>query len=107
MSDVLQRYNRNEFHHIYPRAFLAGERNSTSDNVLANIAFITSAENKKLGGRAPSKYRSDMATASLQEIVARALCPMTMFDDNYEAFVAERSRILANSARDLMELPEA
>ena len=105
LGAALQTYNRNEFHRLYPRAFLRGQHRSTDEiNALANSAFMSSADNKVLGGVAPSKYRSRMDTNALPKILEHAACPSTLFDDDYDAFVAERSKQLANIAKNLMDI---
>lgn len=50
LSKVLQAYNRNEFHHLMPRAFLKERGHRASYvNALANFAIISASDNKKLG----------------------------------------------------------
>src|SRR6266516_2023220 len=65
LSKVLQAYNRNEFHHLMPQAFLkdlgAGAREI---NPLANFAIISASDNKTLGGVAPSLYRAKLPVAN-------------------------------------------
>ena len=103
LSDALHAYNRNEFHHLYPRAFLKGLDYSTPEiNALANFAFMSSLDNKKLGGAAPSVYRERMDTKELPRILERAACPSGLFDDDYDLFLSDRSRKLADVAEKLM-----
>lgn len=50
LSTVLKEYNRNEFHHIYPKAFLKTEISIPfSEGALANFSFMSRADNKALG----------------------------------------------------------
>lgn len=105
LSTVLQHYNRNEFHHLYPQAYLKEGDYSTSDiNIIANFVFMSSADNKELGGVAPSAYRGRMDQKALPKILERALCPASLFDDDFGEFAAERSETLAAAARRLMHL---
>jgi hypothetical protein len=61
LAPVLQHYNRSEFHHIYPRKFLAAKDVlEYKINCLANFCFLNRAENNRIGGRAPSEYRRMM-----------------------------------------------
>jgi hypothetical protein len=103
LSDVLQGYNRNEFHHLMPRAFLKEKGFKTSEiNSLANFAIISASDNKILGGAAPSVYKAKIPAAKQHLILARALCPDSLFGDDYVAFSAERARTLVDTASKLM-----
>jgi len=103
LSRVLQAYNRNEFHHLMPRAFLKDEgRESREINRLANFAIISAADNKVLGGVAPSVYKHHVPAAKLQLILDRAVCPVELFDDDYDEFISLRSEKLAQTARTFL-----
>ncbi|WP_163999425.1 DUF262 domain-containing protein [Pyxidicoccus caerfyrddinensis] len=104
LANVLRAGNRNEFHHVFPRAFLKSRGFSTDNiNPLANFCFLSSADNKILGGEAPSIYRAKMPT-SVSDILQRAFCPESLlFRDDYLAFRSERARLLAKYANDLMK----
>jgi len=99
----LREYNKTEFHHLMPRAFLRTVGPTRyNPNALANIAFLTRAENRHLGGVAPSQYRVRMA-ANVTEILSAAACPESLFEDNYDSFVELRSSLLASRARTLID----
>lgn len=103
LADRLRSGNRTEFHHLMPRAFLTRtEQKKPSANALANFAFLSRADNRILGGEAPSRYRRRMPT-DIDEILLHALCPKSLFDDNYESFAIERAFILAEVANVLCE----
>ncbi|MDT5122101.1 MAG: hypothetical protein QOC96_1583 [Acidobacteriota bacterium] len=102
LRDALKDYNRNEFHHIYPRAFLRSTGQNAYDNsCLANFSFLSKSDNNRLGGSAPSQYRSQMPTPT-EAILERALCPPSLFDDNYTTFINERSELLETEAGKLL-----
>jgi len=102
----LQHYNRKEFHHLVPKAFLASSgQTQRSENLLANFCFIARADNRALGGEAPSTYRGKMAQ-NIEEILQSHLCPEVLFTDNYDEFLAQRAGILAARARILCGTPE-
>ena len=105
LSSVLRASNRNEFHHIYPRAFLKS-KGFSADQIgsLANFCFLSSADNKILGGDAPSVYRAKMPT-DVSEILKHAICPPegVTFKDDYIAFKSERAALLAAFANELMK----
>lgn len=73
MGPVLTKYNPSEFHHLYPQKFLKNAGRAPRDiNRLANFAVISSADNKKLGGKAPSAYKADMNHPNLGSVLASA-----------------------------------
>ncbi|MBW4715760.1 DUF262 domain-containing protein [Saccharothrix obliqua] len=103
LGTVLQAYNRNEFHHLYPKKFLRDQGRATHEiGMLANFVFMSSADNKTLGGVAPSVYRSRMDSAATPKIIERTLCPASLFDDDFDIFVAERASVLVDAAKKLM-----
>lgn len=104
LSKTLREFNRTEFHHLMPNAFLntLTKKIKYSHNCLANMAFMTRAENRQLGGVAPSQYRERMHT-NVDEILRSALCPISLFDDKYDVFVEERAGLLFNKAKEYFE----
>ena len=74
LAEVLREYNRSEFHHLYPRAFLTDQQVPANDqSPLANFCFLSQADNVQLGGVAPSVYRARMPN-DIADILDRALC---------------------------------
>lgn len=108
LEKVLRDYNRNEFHHLYPRAYVRdlqeGATGAQNDvNCLANFSFMSRIDNEILGGIAPSAYRTKMpGTPTLDTILDKALCPYSLFDDNFDAFVNARAEKLAEVAGALV-----
>jgi len=99
---VLRNYNRSEFHHLYPRAFLTATGVPAAEQgVLANFCFLSKADNTTLGGVAPSVYRSKMADDT-DQILQRALCPPSLFDDDFPQFLIERGALLEAAAEAVM-----
>lgn len=97
----LQHYNRKEFHHLMPKAFLnANYTGHLSENALANFCFIARADNRALGGNPPSVYKAQMA-ANIEEILESHICSDTLFSDNYSDFAVERAGMLLAKARQL------
>lgn len=102
LADVLRDYNRSEFHHLFPRAFLTSrEVPAGQHGPLANFAFLSKADNVVLGGGAPSSYRTRMP-AQVDNILAAALCPPNLFDDDYAAFLRDRGQLLEVFANELI-----
>lgn len=49
LKDVLKEYNRNEFHHLYPKAYLKKDDNVIyNPDCLANLTFMSRADNNQL-----------------------------------------------------------
>jgi hypothetical protein len=104
IAQVLQGYNRNEFHHLYPRAYLRSQGYDMDQiNRLANFVFMSSADNKILGGDAPSQYKQRLDSAALPMILERSVCPANLFDDDYSAFLKNRAARLSDLANRLIE----
>jgi hypothetical protein len=101
LGRVLREYNRNEFHHLYPRAYLRDSYENPEINRLSNFAFISKVDNQILGGVAPSEYRIKM-DGDVDRILQRALCPSSLFDDDYEKFTNDRAQLLADTASGLL-----
>lgn len=105
LERVLKDYNRNEFHHVFPQRFLKLEGREAPDiNRLANFVFMSRADNNRLGGTAPSEYKHHMHEPAIEGVLTHAICPISLFDDDYDAFVEERGRLLAVAALELCEL---
>lgn len=103
LAEVLRRYNRSEFHHLFPRAFLTMKGYDTrQQNPLANFCFLSKADNMKLGGEVPSEYREKME-GNIDSILDHALCPKTLFEDNYDEFLGERSRLLETKVNEYLQ----
>jgi hypothetical protein len=104
LADKLKDANRAEFHHLMPRKFLADSKQDfVPDSVLANFVFLNRSENRELGGKAPSEYRSKLPN-DVGGILERDLIPASLFDDNYERFILERSALLHAKALDVCEI---
>lgn len=107
LEETLKNYNKNEFHHLYPRAFLKGEGkiHPYDINCLANLCFMSRADNNHLGGTAPSVYRKkmDVDMAVQFKILSHAFCyPDSLFANDFIKFVDERAQTLSNEANRLM-----
>jgi hypothetical protein len=105
LNAVLSEPNRKEFHHCFPQAYLlqsGKEPDRTRINALANIAFITRAENRTISDKAPSDYRSLMPE-NVDEISEAALLPDTLFADDWDDFLKERASLLTSAARAVLE----
>jgi hypothetical protein len=90
------------YHHFFPKAFLAKHAKDAYANLMANITLVDGYSNKyKIKDKAPSLYiaafekdNEDMdATLKSHLIVDREKFGIT--EDDYEAFILARSREIA------------
>lgn len=101
LGQVLKEYNRNEFHHIFPRSHLkASGQADPDDSCLANICFLSRVDNNALGGQAPSVYRSKMPT-QISDIEQSNLLPPSLFTGTYKEFTDDRAALLSAKAMEL------
>jgi hypothetical protein len=106
LSRVLRDCNRREFHHLFPRQYLKRLRYGTTRiNCLSNTCMLSKADNNRLGGRAPSLYRESMPAddSEVRRILFHALCPQSLFSDNYDEFLRDRTQLLLRAAMRLMQ----
>lgn len=99
LSSVLKDYNRNEFHHIYPRAYVNSlDENSIeySVNSLANFCILSRADNKKIDCKKPSEYRrEEMPADSSQILHSTFIDESKLVADNFNDFIEDRSQKLS------------
>jgi hypothetical protein len=105
LREVLQAYNRHEFHHMYPQARLkADDVDPREISSLANMCILGRSDNNTIRNRRPSKYRELMPEGSdLAEILRSAVTTETLFSDDFETFRRERADMLAKIAQALVE----
>jgi hypothetical protein len=103
LDEVLKKGSKHEYHHIYPRKHLEREGIDRSDiNVLANICFLTRADNNKIKDRDPAEYIEDIPAEKRDEYLASALCPTDIANLTYAEFLEKRAGLLERRAMELM-----
>lgn len=105
LSNTMAAYNAREFHHIYPKAYLADLNiGFHQGNVIANICFLTSSDNKAISDRAPSEYFMTIPDAHKTEVLRSALIPDRAADGSmvFSEFLDIRANILAEAASNLI-----
>lgn len=99
---VLAAGNRSEFHHLFPQSYL---RKIGVDQArigcLANFCIISSSDNKKIGSKEPSKYRRKLSTEII-DILPSHIIPESLFNDDFEKFVEDRSKAMVSVANKLI-----
>ncbi|HYF15521.1 MAG TPA: DUF262 domain-containing protein [Phycisphaerales bacterium] len=104
-ASVLGDEHEIEDHHIFPKALLrrAGVRRKDIDE-MANLAFLTSRPNKKIGKKPPHEYLLDIPRDRLASQCV-PLDPALWRVERYQDFLTERRRLLANAMNALIENP--
>jgi hypothetical protein len=106
LSDTLSAYNAREFHHIYPKAYLASQGIPFHEsNVVVNICMLTAADNNEISDGDPREYFARIPPNILENVCDRALIPTGFRDGSkpYADFVDARGRALADKASDLIK----
>jgi len=109
-NTALSAYNRKEFHHIFPKAFLRTFDVSASQaNSLANICMLASEQNRAIGKRKPSDYfaklRDELGDEWLDvlrsNLIPEEAIPLLEADD-YFGFIDCRAAHLAEAVSALV-----
>lgn len=103
LARTLKEYNKTEFHHLMPRSYVSSLDSIVhSVNCLSNFCYLSRSDNRHLGGDKPSIYRVKMPD-EIEDILSSSACTNTLFSDDFNVFVQERSAILATHANSLIE----
>jgi hypothetical protein len=107
LRKVLQEYNSNEFHHIFPRAYLKLlGKNEKSINCLANFCILSKSDNNKISGDKPSVYLQKLPNNTTR-IFKSAFIPESISMNNFEKTIKERCELLWKNANKLMGVNSA
>ena len=101
LEDVLQRCNRNEFHHIFPKAHLTGDDYADQTHSLANFCFLSSADNQIIKDKAPVVYEKLIPHELRDDVFRSALLPDKWYMLTFNDFVKERADELVRRAEVL------
>lgn len=97
----LSEYNRKQYHHIFPNAFLK-QQGFPYDKIfsIANFCFLPADSNKMISRKSPSDYFfSIIPSEYFNEILTSNLIPLTKdlyINDNYNDFLEKRAEIVIN-----------
>lgn len=106
LGSVMSAYNAREFHHVYPKAFLATQSIPFhQSNIIANVCLLTSADNRKISDENPATYMTRIPTAQMHRIADGALIPQNILDGTktYADFIDARAKLLAAKAESLIK----
>lgn len=106
LGSVMSAYNAREFHHIYPKAFLAAQGILFhQSNIIANVCLLTSTDNRSISDENPATYMTRIPAAQLNAIADGALIPRDMLDGTktYADFIDARAKLLAAKAESLVK----
>ena len=96
---------RPQWHHIFPRKYLAGKINETEKiEALANIAVIGPAINIRISAKAPMDY-IDRYKITDEKLEQQFIEPeiKTLPPDKFESWLAARAERLAKQGNDLLQ----
>ena len=107
---ALSNYNRKQFHHIYPRAYLKRIDAEENHNSVVNICMLTASENNNISDRDPHEYLPEcvekLRESATTVFTSNLLPAPDNFDFNeagYRDFLSERSRLLYTYIEQLCE----
>jgi hypothetical protein len=107
-TQALSSYNRKQYHHIYPRAYLRQMGVETSDNLLVNICMLAAAGNNAISAANPNRYLPALAEEhgpEADEVFASNLLPKPSSFDyaaaDYDQFLPARIAVLAPFVQQL------
>lgn len=105
LGTVLSSYNARQFHHIYPKAYLASTGISFHEaNIISNICFLSAFENNSISDEAPINYFKNIPDEHKEDIFDAALIPHEARDGSlpFEDFITLRTKILLEKAQQLI-----
>ncbi|WP_447920128.1 GmrSD restriction endonuclease domain-containing protein [Achromobacter aegrifaciens] len=104
LDEVLQTCNRTEFHHVFPKNYLAlnGFPNKAEQFILANFAFLSQKDNRSIQDKAPSDYAKMIPPGMKAAILGTSLIPPAGLEVPYRDFIDGRAQLLADAANRLV-----
>ena len=105
LGNAMAAYNAREFHHIYPKGFLADVGVGFHEaNVIANICLLTAADNNNIRDRSPADYFGTVPADHKERAFRAAMIPESAADGSqpFGEFVGLRARALKEAALALI-----
>jgi hypothetical protein len=106
LGKALSAFNKKEYHHVNPRAFLKKRGlPSAKINALLNFCFLPADSNKKISGSEPAKYFFELIPADkYQDILKSNLLPLNkdIYKTNdYDEFLSQRANVVIEFVNEL------
>lgn len=109
-AEALSQFNKKQFHHIHPKAYLKRSGSNEDENVLANICMLAAAENNAVSDTDPKIYLP--AALSRHGVAAEAVLNANLMplqsthayaSATYADFIRERSELIASFVAKLCD----
>jgi hypothetical protein len=107
-AQALSKYNKKEFHHLYPTAYLKREKAPGQHNCLANICMLPAAENKEISDSDPNKYLTTCVQGlggQAEQVFASNFLPSSQTIDysaaDFPEFIKSRAMLLSQFIQSL------
>lgn len=99
LGKALSSYNRKEYHHVFPNAFLTRRGISKSRRFsIVNFCFLPSGSNKKISSKKPSDYFFSLVpSGKFSEILGSNMLPLKKEiyqGDDFEEFLERRAELI-------------
>ena len=108
IGKVLASYNRSEFHHVFPDAYLRDNQNFKNKDDryrLLNFCFLSSSSNKKISAKSPSEYFSALVPQEkIKDILESNLMPAqvsTYTSNHYQLFLRHRAKLIISTVKSM------
>ncbi|WP_417871376.1 GmrSD restriction endonuclease domain-containing protein [Winogradskyella sp.] len=108
VGNALSQYNRKQYHHIFPRAFLK-DKGLTNDqiNKAVNFCILPATSNRLISDKDPSDYFINIIPqANLDTILESNLVPNEKDiyqNDDYDKFYTERAKVVFEKIKELSD----
>lgn len=101
LGKALATYNRKEYHHVFPNAFLTKRGlNKGKRFSIVNFCFLPSGSNKKISSKKPSEYFfSIVPTVNFSQILESNMLPLKKDiyqKDDYDEFLDRRAELIVS-----------
>jgi len=109
LSTAMSAYNSREFHHVYPKGYLATQGIAFHEsNIIANVCFLSQADNRAISDSSPTTYMAKIDSSLKSSIAASSLLPLDAMDGSktYADFIVARAEMLAAAAMKLIDTAE-
>ncbi|MDP4549692.1 DUF262 domain-containing protein [Alkalihalobacillus macyae] len=107
LGNALSTYNRKEYHHVFPRAFLKDSLGLDNNkiNVVSNFCFLPASSNKIISDKSPSEYFFETIPQEKFETILRSnLLPINKdiyANNDFDLFIKERAHLINKEINEL------